>query len=251
MRANGVRSLDVSCWQCHHRTIMSANRGRMTCRCRRSGRGWCAPAAASSAPMCGRTGGSGRFGTPAAVALRARRPQVLPGNRPPKPADADFAACGPRAVIRQSASWASGATARDDSWLLERNPRGCACARYGASGLAYARSPFRLFVYWFFILVFTFAPAFLAITHAAASGTRSLWYYVLAGMGVTLFALVVSGFLPLNFFFPSLAPLAGYTRLQNSFSQGWSADLCSGGLLAASAKHLRILNSVRGPAGSA
>jgi hypothetical protein len=25
MRANGVRSLDVSCWQCHHRTIMSAD----------------------------------------------------------------------------------------------------------------------------------------------------------------------------------------------------------------------------------
>jgi hypothetical protein len=24
MRANGVRSLDVSCWICHHRTIMSA-----------------------------------------------------------------------------------------------------------------------------------------------------------------------------------------------------------------------------------
>jgi hypothetical protein len=25
MRANGVRSLDVSCWQCHHRAIMSAD----------------------------------------------------------------------------------------------------------------------------------------------------------------------------------------------------------------------------------
>jgi hypothetical protein len=25
MRANGVRSLDVSCWQCHHRTITSAD----------------------------------------------------------------------------------------------------------------------------------------------------------------------------------------------------------------------------------
>ena len=25
MRPNGVRSLDVSCWQCHHRTIMSAD----------------------------------------------------------------------------------------------------------------------------------------------------------------------------------------------------------------------------------
>jgi hypothetical protein len=25
MRANGVRSLDVSCWQCHHRTFMSAD----------------------------------------------------------------------------------------------------------------------------------------------------------------------------------------------------------------------------------
>ena len=26
MRANGVRSLDVSCWICHHRTILSADR---------------------------------------------------------------------------------------------------------------------------------------------------------------------------------------------------------------------------------
>jgi hypothetical protein len=25
MRANGVRSLDVSCWQCHHRAILSAD----------------------------------------------------------------------------------------------------------------------------------------------------------------------------------------------------------------------------------
>jgi hypothetical protein len=25
MRANGVRSLEVSCWQCHHRAIMSAD----------------------------------------------------------------------------------------------------------------------------------------------------------------------------------------------------------------------------------
>jgi hypothetical protein len=24
MRANGVRSLDLSCWLCHHRTILSA-----------------------------------------------------------------------------------------------------------------------------------------------------------------------------------------------------------------------------------
>jgi hypothetical protein len=25
IRANGVRSLDVSCWQCHHRAILSAD----------------------------------------------------------------------------------------------------------------------------------------------------------------------------------------------------------------------------------
>jgi hypothetical protein len=25
MRANGMRSLDVSCWLCHHRTILSAD----------------------------------------------------------------------------------------------------------------------------------------------------------------------------------------------------------------------------------
>jgi hypothetical protein len=30
MRANGVRSLDVSC-QCHHRSILSADRGPITC----------------------------------------------------------------------------------------------------------------------------------------------------------------------------------------------------------------------------
>jgi hypothetical protein len=33
MRANGVRSLDVSCWQCHHRAIMSADPWPITCRC--------------------------------------------------------------------------------------------------------------------------------------------------------------------------------------------------------------------------
>ena len=47
MRANGVRSLDVSCWQCHHRAILSAG-GRMRYRCRRSDRGWYARAAGSS-----------------------------------------------------------------------------------------------------------------------------------------------------------------------------------------------------------
>jgi hypothetical protein len=26
MRENGVRSLDVSCWQCHHRAVLSADR---------------------------------------------------------------------------------------------------------------------------------------------------------------------------------------------------------------------------------
>jgi hypothetical protein len=26
MRANGLRSLDVSCWQCYHRAILSAER---------------------------------------------------------------------------------------------------------------------------------------------------------------------------------------------------------------------------------
>jgi hypothetical protein len=41
MRANGVRSLDVSCWQCYHRAILSADRGPTTCRCRRSGRMVC------------------------------------------------------------------------------------------------------------------------------------------------------------------------------------------------------------------
>jgi hypothetical protein len=30
MRANGVRSLAVSCWQCHHRAILSADSGPIT-----------------------------------------------------------------------------------------------------------------------------------------------------------------------------------------------------------------------------
>jgi hypothetical protein len=34
MRANGVRWLDVSC-QCHHRAILSADRGPITCRSRK------------------------------------------------------------------------------------------------------------------------------------------------------------------------------------------------------------------------
>jgi hypothetical protein len=32
MRANGVRSLAVSCWQCHHETMVSADRWPDACR---------------------------------------------------------------------------------------------------------------------------------------------------------------------------------------------------------------------------
>jgi hypothetical protein len=52
MRANGVRSLDVCCWQCHHRTILSADPW--------PDRAWSAPGAASSVPTPGRTGGRSR-----------------------------------------------------------------------------------------------------------------------------------------------------------------------------------------------
>ena len=33
MRANGVRSLAVSCWQCHHQAALSADRWPDACRC--------------------------------------------------------------------------------------------------------------------------------------------------------------------------------------------------------------------------
>ena len=37
MRANGVRSLYVSCWLCHHRAILAPARGPITCQRHRSG----------------------------------------------------------------------------------------------------------------------------------------------------------------------------------------------------------------------
>jgi hypothetical protein len=51
--ANGVRSLDVSCWLCHHRTVLSASRGRIMSRARH-GRAWFAAGAGSSARTRGR-----------------------------------------------------------------------------------------------------------------------------------------------------------------------------------------------------
>jgi hypothetical protein len=50
-----------------------------------------------------------------------------------------------------------------------------------------------VFVMWFAILLFTFAPAFLAITYAADHGIRSPWYYVLTGVGAALFPLLFAG----------------------------------------------------------
>jgi hypothetical protein len=61
-----------------------------------------------------------------------------------------------------------------------------------------------VFLGWLVVVVFTFVPAFFAITYAAVSGIRSLWYYGLAAVGATLFALLFSGFLLLPLF-----PFAG------------------------------------------
>jgi hypothetical protein len=41
MRELGVRSLDVSCWNCRRRAGLSVVAGLMTSRCRRLARGWC------------------------------------------------------------------------------------------------------------------------------------------------------------------------------------------------------------------
>jgi hypothetical protein len=49
MRAKGVRSIAVSCWQCHREAVPSARRDHTA---------WSAPAAASSARTPDRTGGS-------------------------------------------------------------------------------------------------------------------------------------------------------------------------------------------------
>jgi hypothetical protein len=62
MRANGVRVLDVCCWQCHHRTILSADPWPDHVPVPTFGRAWCAAAAESSVPMPGRTGGNSRRG---------------------------------------------------------------------------------------------------------------------------------------------------------------------------------------------
>jgi hypothetical protein len=61
MRANCVRSLDVTCWQCHHRAILSADPWPDDVPVPSFGpRMVCARAAASPAPTRGRTGRSSR-----------------------------------------------------------------------------------------------------------------------------------------------------------------------------------------------
>jgi hypothetical protein len=62
MRANGVRSLDVCCWQCHHRAVLSADNWPDHVPVPTFGPAWSAPAAESSVPTPGRTGGSNRRG---------------------------------------------------------------------------------------------------------------------------------------------------------------------------------------------
>jgi hypothetical protein len=60
MRQNGVRSLAVSCHLCHHEAIISAAPWPDAVPVPRSGRGWCARGAGSSALTRGRTGRSSR-----------------------------------------------------------------------------------------------------------------------------------------------------------------------------------------------
>jgi hypothetical protein len=62
MRELGVRSLDVSCWNCHHQVVLSADRGRMMSRCRRSDRARSARSAALSAPTPGTVSHRGNAG---------------------------------------------------------------------------------------------------------------------------------------------------------------------------------------------
>jgi hypothetical protein len=62
MRANGVRSLAVSCHLCHHEAVLSADSWPDDVPVPTFGPAWCAPAAASSALTQGRTGGSNRRG---------------------------------------------------------------------------------------------------------------------------------------------------------------------------------------------
>jgi hypothetical protein len=60
MRDNGARSLFVSCWNCHHRAVLSADHWPDDAPVPMFGRAWRARAAASSAPTRGRTGRSSR-----------------------------------------------------------------------------------------------------------------------------------------------------------------------------------------------
>jgi hypothetical protein len=62
MRANGVRSLDVCCWLCHHRAILSADPWPDHVAMPAFGPRMVAPAVASSVPTPGRTGGRSRRG---------------------------------------------------------------------------------------------------------------------------------------------------------------------------------------------
>jgi hypothetical protein len=60
MRANGVRSLDVCCWVCHHRTILSADPWPDDVPVPTFGPRMVARTAGSSAPTRGRIGASSR-----------------------------------------------------------------------------------------------------------------------------------------------------------------------------------------------
>jgi hypothetical protein len=83
MRAQGVRSLAVTCWLCHHGAVMSADPWPMKSACRGSARAWCAPAAASSAPKRGRMGQSGRRERREATSPEQKRIFVLASTSPP------------------------------------------------------------------------------------------------------------------------------------------------------------------------
>jgi hypothetical protein len=48
MRANGVRSLSVHCWEWHQGSVLTTGPWPNDCRCRGLGRVWCVPAAGYS-----------------------------------------------------------------------------------------------------------------------------------------------------------------------------------------------------------
>jgi hypothetical protein len=81
MRANGVRSLDVSCWQCHRRAVMSADPWRDEVPVSSFGpRMMCTRCGIVGADVPAELAGGVEIGAPAVAALPGG--SLLPRNRP-------------------------------------------------------------------------------------------------------------------------------------------------------------------------